>query len=274
MKRFYQLILGLFYAGSLIQAQGIHGVIGADAWMQGGGSTTLSNVYAVLNNPAQMSYLNKWQAGLFSEQRFNRKELTLANFSIAVPNKIIAVGLAVNCFGFQDFNQQRIALSASKKLAETFSLGVQLNYVATNIKEYGNAATLVLGLGVAYHPIKKVQLGLMVFNPSQQQLSANVSDIVPAFARLGVKYQVNDKVYVTGEADQQLDKKVVFRGGLRYEVHKRVAFAIGTASQPTLFTFGTSILAGNVSIDAAATVHQTFGFTPQLGLRAPIQSKQ
>lgn len=274
MKRFYQLILGLCYAGSLIHAQGIHGVIGADAWMQGGSSATLSNAYAVLNNPAQISYLKKWQVGLYSEQRFNRKELTLANFSLAVPNKVIDVGLAVNYFGFQDFNQQRIAFSASKKLAETFSLGVQLNYVATNIKEYGNARALVLGAGVSYQPIKKVQLGLTVFNPSQQQLSNNVSDIIPAFARLGVKYQVNDKVYITGEADQQLEKKTVFRGGLRYEAHKRVALAIGASNQPTLFTFGTSILVGNLSIDAAATVHQTFGFTPQLGLRLPLQPKQ
>ncbi|TAE85709.1 MAG: hypothetical protein EAY81_06235 [Bacteroidetes bacterium] len=274
MKQIYWIISGVFWAMGQINAQGIHGVIGAEAWMQGGVSSTLSNVYAVVNNPSQISYLKKWQAGVYSEQRFNRKELTLANFSIAFPNKVIDVGLAVNYFGFQDFNQQRVALSAAKKLAETFSLGVQLNYVATNIKEYGTAGALVLGAGVTYQPVKKIEVALTIFNPSQQQLSNQVSDIIPAFARLGVKYIVSNKVYTTFEVDQQLEQKTVFRGGIRYDLHKRVAVAIGVANQPTLFTFGTSMLAGNLSIEAAATIHQTFGFTPQLGLRLPIQHKQ
>lgn len=274
MKRFSLMPMLIFFTCNLLNAQGIHGVIGAEAWMQGGVSSTLSNAYAVVNNPAQLSYLKKWQVGINNEQRFNRKELMLANFSVAMPNKVIDVGIAANYFGFQDFNQQRIVISGSKKLAETFSLGVQLNYVATNIKEYGNAGALVFGAGVAYQPLKKIEVGFTIFNPNQQQLSNNVTDIIPAFARLGVRYLVSNKVYVTAEADQQLEQKTIFRGGLRYELHKRIAVAIGASNQPILFTFGTSILAGNISIEAAATIHQTFGFTPQIGLRAPIQSNK
>ena len=270
MKRFYtwMLICGCF---TNTFAQGIHGVIGADAWMQGGNSVNLNSVFAISNNPAQLSYLKKWQAGIYSRQQLGLKELNLARVAVAVPHKIVNVGIAANYFGFDNYNQQRLTIAASKKLAQTFSLGVQLNYVGTQIKEYGSAGALVLGVGFNYEPTNKLQMGCFLYNPNQQKVSAHINHKVPAYARLGLLYKVNSKVNLLTEAEQELEQKTRYRFGVNYAVHPKFGFAVGASSQPMLYSFGTTFNAAGVVFDVAASVHQTLGVIPQVGLKCPIQ---
>lgn len=254
-------------------SQGINGVFGAESGMVGGCNALLSNAFSVVNNPATISDLKKWQAGVFGEKRFGQKELGTSNFSIAVPNKWVDFGAAVNLYGFDKFNQQRFVLAASKKLAPTFSLGVQLNYLNTAVSEYGNAGAWVLGAGVYYQPVSKIKVAFMIFNPNQQQLSNKVSDKVPTYARFGVSYQVNEKVDVLAETEQALEQKTIFRSGIKYHVNKRISFAVGASSQPVLFTFGTTVKTNKVAIDFAAQVHQILGVIPQFSLRLPIATQ-
>lgn len=275
MNRFNTpLIMVGFCVAVSLSGQTIHGIIGADAQMQGGVSSTLNNCFSVINNPSQISWLKSWQAGIYHEQRFAKRELALSNASVVLPNKIIDLGLGMNYYGFNDFNQQRFAVSASKKLAHTFSLGVQLNYVLTNITDYGATGALVLGAGVSYQPTSRLMLGFLVYNPNQQKFSDNVTDKIPSYAKFGVQYKVNEKVYVLAEADQQTEKNTALRGGIRYEPHKRISFAIGASVQPVIFSFGSSVKVANITIDMAAGVHPVLGITPQLSMRFPSASTQ
>lgn len=270
MKRIIILINITFFAINCAFSQGINGVLGAESGMLGGCNVLLSNAFSVVNNPAALSDLKKWQAGVFGEKRFGQKELGTSNFSIAVPNKWVDFGAAVNLYGFDKFNQQRFVLSAAKKLAPTFSLGVQLNYLNTSIGEYGNSGAWVLGAGVFYQPVSKIRVAFMLFNPNQQQLSNKVSDKVPTYARFGLSYKVNEKVDVLAEVEQALEQKITYRSGIKYHVNKRISFAVGASSQPVLLTFGTSIQAKKLAIDFAAQVHQVLGVIPQFSLRLPI----
>ena len=270
MKRIIILINITFFAINCAFSQGINGVLGAESGMLGGCNVLLSNVFSVVNNPAAVSDLKKWQAGVFGEKRFGQKELGTSNFTIAVTNKWVDFGAAVNLYGFDKFNQQRFVLSAAKKLAPTFSLGVQINYLNTSIGEYGNSGALVLGAGVYYQPVSKMRVAFMLFNPNQQQLGNKVSDKVPTYARFGLSYRVNEKVDVLAEAEQALEQKITFRSGIKYRVNKRITFAVGASSQPVLLTFGSSIQANNLAIDFAAQVHQILGVIPQFSLRLPI----
>ena len=273
MKRIIILINITFFTINFAYSQGINGVFGAESGMLGGCNTLLSNAFSVVNNPAVVSDLKKWQAGVFGEKRFGQKELGTSNFSIAVPNKWVDFGAAVSLYGFDKFNQQRFVLSAAKKLAPTLALGVQLNYLNTSIGEYGNSGAWVLGAGIVYQPISKIKVAFMLFNPNQQQLSNKVSDNVPTYARFGLSYKVNEKVDVLVESEQGLEQKTIFRSGIKYHLNKRIAFGIGASSQPVLITFGATIQANKLAIDLAAQVHQVLGIIPQFSLRLPIAAQ-
>lgn len=254
----------------LVNAQQIHGVVGADVAMLGGASVTASGVFSVLNNPAQVSSVTQWQGGIYSTQRFGQKELTLSNVSFILPTKAVNFGFGINHYGFSTFNQQRFVVSVGKKLSETVALGVQLNYAQTTIVDYGNAGAIVLGMGITYKPITKLQLGFMVYNPTQQKMSNLVSDKIPSYARLGVNYQVNEKVHVLAETEQQLTQKTILRAGIRYQLNPKFILGMGVSTQPVCFTFGATVKANKLAIDLAAGVHQVLGVLPQVSLRLPI----
>ena len=112
MRKFLALAYITLCALNSAYSQGINGVIGAESGMVGGCNALLSNAFSVVNNPAAISDLKKWQTGVFGEKRFGQKELGTSNFSIAVPNKWVDFGAAVNLFGFDKFNQQRFVLAA------------------------------------------------------------------------------------------------------------------------------------------------------------------
>lgn len=262
------ILAGLCIAVGL-RAQNIHGITGADAQMQGGISTTLNNCFSAINNPSQMSWLKSWQSGLYHEQRFAKRELSLSGIGVVVPTRIIDLGLGMNHYGFSDFNQQRFTFSTSKKLAQTLSLGIQINYVFTTIDHYGSTGALLFGAGASYQPTGKIMLAFVAYNPNQQSYSANVSDKIPSYARLGIQYKVNDRVYVLAEADQQTEQNTTFRGGVKYEPHQRITFAIGVSSQPIVFNFGSSFKLADLVIDLGAGVHPVLGVTPQISLRFP-----
>lgn len=257
----------------LVNAQVSGGVIGADAGMLAGISTNQQSAYSAVNNPALMPLLTKWQCGIYSEQRFGLKELSLSNISVVVPTKSVHFGAAINYFGFSNYNQQRFVLNAAKKLSESFSLGVQLNYQLTNIVDYGNAGAWVAGAGFMYKPTQQITVSGFVFNPTQQKLSLAVSDKIPSVFRLGVAYQVNSKVDVLAEGEQQLEQKINVRAGVKYQLHPRVGFGVGFNSNPVAVHFGTSLKFNQLMIDAAAGVHQVLGVIPQIGIRFPIKNK-
>lgn len=267
------LISGALCAAVCTRAQTIHGVAGASARMQGDIGSVSADAFSSTNNPAQLSWLARWQAGAYAEQRFLLKELTLSGVSFGIPSRFIDLGAAMNHYGFSDFSQQRFTLSASRKLAPAFSLGVQLNYLRTAVREYGAGGAFVLAAGVSFRPAERIGLAFMLYNPNQQQLSDKVADPVPAYARLGIGYKVNEKVQVSAEAEQQTMQRTRFHAGVRYEPAEKLALAIGVSGDPVLFSFGTSVKAAGLIMDMGAGIHPVLGVIPMASLRFPASNR-
>jgi hypothetical protein len=252
-------------------AQLITGPVGAEQWMLGGNSAAVANVWGTTNNAATITQINKFQVGVYSEQRFAESKLQLSNVSIVQPFKYVHVGLAVNHFGYSVYNQQRICLSVAKKLSNTFSLGVQLNYVSTFIQDYGTAGNPTLGLGLYAKPLPKLALAFVVFNPTQETYGKNTQEKIPAYARLGCGYILSEKLRLNIEADQQLNQELIWRAGVYYKIHDVLHLAIGAATKPTYYTFGTALVLKKVKVDIAMSLHEALGLTPHVGLSLPIQ---
>lgn len=270
---FKEIIITLHVLSSVVftaYTQNVINAVGASQWMIGGSSAAHIDVYSTINNAGAIAETNGIQAGIYSEQRFVESKLRLSNASLVVPTRFLTVGLGVNYFGYQAFNQQRIALSGAKKLSETISLGVQLNYIATNIEGYGNAGNIAFGLGLFIKPVTNLRLGFSLFNPTQNRYGEFAQEKMPTYAKLGLAYDVSEKVTLHSEADQTLDQRIILRGGVLYKIHPKFHLAIGGANNPATYTFGTSLYLKAFKLDLATSIHHVLGVTPHLGVSLPI----
>jgi hypothetical protein len=260
-------------ASFFVNAQGIIGPTGAKAWMLGGSSAASGDVWSAANNPGAVTQVKNLQAGLYTEQRFNESNLRLTNLSVVVPTKYVHIAGTINYYGYSAFNQQRLGLSVSKKLNAIFSLGIQLNYVSTFIEGYGQAGNTALGGGVYIKPLSKLSLGFTIFNPTQNTYGKYTTDKIPSYGRLGCAYDVSDKITLNMETDQRLDNRLIWRGGVYYKIHESFHLAMGAATNPVYYTFGTSLHMKKIKLDIASSFHEVLGFTPHIGVSLPVAKK-
>jgi hypothetical protein len=263
-------MLIMFHGCKAMNAQGIMGTVGAVSWSAGGTSVCESNAWSVFNNPAALAFTQKYSLGINSDQRFGQSELRTSSIAGSYQNKWFTAGAGINHFGYSLFNQQRLNLSIAKKLNENFALGVSLDYVATNILEYGNAGNVVPAVGILYKPLKTLSLGLMVFNPTFRKYPELLVNPIPTFARIGLKYEVSPKVHSILEMEQQIERPASWRAGLRYKLREEVHLSIGMATQPVYYTAGAGFKLKKMQFNFAGAFHEVMGFTPNIGCMYPI----
>jgi hypothetical protein len=264
MKIFCLIICFAF--SNIAFAQPIFEPIGAKAWGLGGSATAENNVFSNANNTATSTELKSFQLGIYNQNRFGLKQLNSINTSVIIPNKWMHIGASICHFGYEKFNQQNMSIGIAKKLNANFSLGITLNYVAINIAEQENTGAFLGSFSAFYKANKKLQFGLLIFNPTQNKYNINSYGNLPTLGRFGFKYLLNKNVYLIADANKTLEHDLVIRGGINYAFHPNFELSLGYANNPNLITFGFSTKLKQFDIQFASSYHQTLGLTPHLGL--------
>ncbi|MFY7732306.1 MAG: hypothetical protein ACOVSR_02400 [Bacteroidia bacterium] len=265
MKSILKIVL-LIIAFQKVNAQIVHDPIGARSWSLGGSNAAESNVFSVINNMASSAELKNYQLGIYNQTRFGVKELNLINSSFLLPTKFIHLGLGINHYGYEKYNQQNFSFGIAKKLNNNFNLGVTINYLTINIAEQENTGALTGSLSVFYKINKNLQLGVLLFNPTQSNYHINTYGKVNTFGRIGVKYQVNKSVYLIGDLDKTLEQETILRGGINYSFHPNFDLSLGYANNPNYLTLGFNAKVKKMDLAFAASMHEILGFTPHIGL--------
>lgn len=263
-------ILGIIHNFGALSAQGILGPVGAVAWSAGGISLCESNAWSVFNNPASLAFTKKYTLGINSDQRFSESKLRTSSIAGSFQNKWFTAGLGINYFGYSLFNQQRLNMSFARQLNNNFALGVSLDYIATNVLEYGHAGAIVPAVGILYKPLKELSLGVQIYNPTFIKYSFLLVNPIPTFARMGLKYEVSSKVNTILEVDQQVTMPLIWRAGLLYKMRDEVHFSIGVSTQPIYYTSGVGLKLKKMQFNFAGAFHEVMGFTPNIGCLYPI----
>lgn len=242
---------------------------GAYSWMAGGACATARSVFAIANNPAAMPNDVGWQFTAGHAQPFLESKLQQSFVLAQAPFKKVQIGGGFCYNGFALYNQQRWILSVAKLLTPKWRLGVQANYAVLAIEGYGAAHALVPAIGTWYAPVKELQIGFVLVNPLLSTYTGQSNEPIATHARLGIVYELSDKVQVLAETQPMLGRKTGYCGGMYYKVHPQVQLALGARSYPLSYTFGARIVYRNLRIDMASVVHPVLGVTPHLALTFP-----
>jgi hypothetical protein len=176
------------------------------------------------------------------------------------------LGLSLNHYGYEKYNQQNFSFGIAKKLNNNFNLGVTINYLTINIAEQENTGALTGSLSAFYKINKNLQLGVLMFNPTQSNYHIKTYGKINTFGRIGVKYQVNKSVYLIGDLDKSFEQETILRGGINYAIHSHFDLSLGYANNPNYLTFGFNAKVKQMDIAFAASIHEILGFTPHIGL--------
>jgi hypothetical protein len=269
MKHFL-LSLGIFcfFNATVFAQNGTPQNAGARGAAMGNAALTFTDLNAAYVNQAGLAFLDELSFGVYAENRFLAQGLNSFLFAAAYPNeKIGTFGVTVNYFGYENYNEQKIGLAYARKLSETFSLGVQLDYLGTRIPQYGTAASFTFEVGILAKLTEQFSLAAHVYNPTRTTVAG--LDRLPSLLNLGLAYQPSEKVLLTAELEKDIyDHPLMGKFGCEYRPIHALAVRAGVqaAAEATQMSFGVGLYLQSLRIDLSTAYHQVLGFTPAFGL--------
>ncbi|MDL2261942.1 hypothetical protein LJC11_00370 [Bacteroidales bacterium OttesenSCG-928-I21] len=241
---------------------------GARSTAMGRTGLTLQDTWAVFNNPAAISNLKTMNIGVFYESRFLMKETGYGAIAFTAPLLGGNIGFGATHFGFDLFQQNKIALGYSQKLFKNFSMGLNINYFSTRQSEiYGNFNAMTLEIGLLATPINGLSIATYVFNPFNLSYFEDSDFKLPIAIKLGISYLFSNKLLLAVETGKAINGYIpVFKSGIEYKINQHFAFRGGISLKPIEYTIGVGYNTHGVNIDLAFGYHQILGSTPKISV--------
>jgi hypothetical protein len=231
-----------------------------------GSSITISDHWSCFHNQAALAFAKRPSAGIYAENRYNIKELNSGALAVAIPLKDLgSFGISYYIFNNSSvYNRQKLGLAYAKKLGKTFSVGLQFDLLYTRVSNYKNNLSFCGELGVLYRIHPRFEIGVHVFNLTGEKYREYENEQIPTIMKIGAGWHVSDNTLIIAEIENNTYSKLTVRGGLEYEITKKLAFQLGMRSNPWLNSFGFSYQSKNIRINIAMEYHQLLGISPGL----------
>lgn len=277
MKRIFFTLLFTLLSCSVIFAAHDPVSRGAKAAAMGGASVANVDFWGVFNNPAVNAYIRDISAGAYFENRYLLKELSYRGLGVVLPvAQNDAFALNVQQFGYAQYLESKVGLAYSKKFGESFSAGLQFDYLNTFIGEgIGNKHSFTFEFGLFSRFNKKLSLGFMAFNPARMKLSDynGYNDYIPVILKLGARYEFSERISAISEVEKDIYRDFVMRFGLDYKLTDFLYVRGGLSTGVVAYSFGVGLDYNNIKFDISTSVHQILGPSPQISLMYSFNKK-
>ena len=245
-----------------IEAKTIIPVARADIWSPFGNAATLANVDNI-------------EAAVLCQNRFAVKELSTKAAQLAVPNKLLNVGLAISSFGYSAYNENIAGISFARKFSDKLMLATQFNYYFVHFsKTEGTKGKLIPQIGILTQPIEKLHIGFQVFNPVQTNLETSIlTKRIPSVFSLGGSYQFSEKLIWGIQLDKEIqtDPQAAIEIEYRFFDYIWIKSGCVVRNETILPAMGFGLQLFDFQLDTNFKYHTVLGITSNVALSFKIK---
>ena len=234
----------------------------------GSNLSLIPGVYGALCNPGTIANTDENYAVLATtEQRFFLGSLN--STSLATIKKIGEydyLGLSLGSFGIDEFKEQRLTLSYSKKIAENVSIGSTASYYTKSIEEYGSESDFDLNIGFMSKIKDDLELGAALYNIFSNENKGYLRENTEMVA--GLRYLLSDKVKWLLEIRSDFKGYNVFSTGLSYQVVDQFNLQLGMNTLDSGISIGLSYsISSSLEMNASSRSNLNLGISPGLSIK-------
>jgi len=188
--------------------------VGARSAGIGNSSVALADVWSLHHNQAGLANLKYLEAGIYVNRNNLLSEASQISFAGALPTKYGVFGLTFQQYGFKLYNESKVGFAYSKAFGPNFRAGLMANYLQTAIGEnYGKSGSFCVEGGVQGQLVKNLWIGAHIYNINRAKASNFFGEKIPTITRIGLLYQVSEKVFASAEVEKGLVNSAMFKGG-------------------------------------------------------------
>lgn len=245
----------------------LSGITGGRSSAMGNCSVSLNDFWSIQNNPAGMADYRFLGVGFSYENRFFMKELSIYNAAFVMPVNIGTFGLSISRFGFEYFNENKLALAYARAFSPYLKMGLKLDYLLFNFSDdYEKRRTATFELGIQSDITSDLRVGVYIFNPINIKLKTIHNERVPVIFRFGLSYNVTKDFMMTSEVEYNSESHLDYRFGLEYHTMNEFYIRVGVRTNPATASVGVGYTLNRVVIDVSAHMNQYTGISFQSSL--------
>jgi hypothetical protein len=216
-------------------------------------SRHFQQTFSAMQNPAALAYITA-SAGVNTERRFMLKALSIHTAVVTLPVPPGAFAFNIQQAGYNAYRQQQIGFAYGRQLGNKISIGMQVDYLANTIQQYGSTSTITFELGCLLHITSQLHAGLHVFNPTARKLGDEPLSVIYT---AGLGYEVSTEFIISTAVVQVNDETPVAKVMCEYRIVPQLSLQLGTS--PT--NAAASFTVGSMRIFLSASHHPQLGFT-------------
>lgn len=231
-------------------------------------SVALEDIWSGHHNQAGLGFLENTALGLSYENRFFLRDLALANLAFAHPSKLGTFGFSISHFGFELYHESKFGLNYSRAFTKKFSFGLQFNYQAYYVEEgSGNPSAITFETGFLVKPLKNLNLGFHLFNPTSTFKNSATEESLAAIARLGAQYKLSPQLALNAEVKKSQNVLEYYSLGVECIVAKPLTLRTGIGLQPFKSTVGLGLKLNDFLIDISYAYAQVLANSGNVSLQ-------
>lgn len=213
---------------------------GASSEGLGNCTVTKIDLWGVSNNQAVLPFLKSNEIGLSYSSVVGLKELSIYSLAAVIPNPYFTLGLNYYKYGFDLYNENKIALSLSKSFGKRLGFAMQFDYFLTQFsQDYNNIYTKTIEIASFIKLNDGFDVGFQCFNPIP--IGFNKEDEIPTILRLGLDKVFDNGLYLASEMEKDIDKDILYKFAVEYNYSQYLAFRTGINTENILYSFGLTL---------------------------------
>lgn len=244
------LRLAFFLIPTLAISQDGHFEIGARNHAIAGTSVTISDPWAVFNNPGALGSYEHSSVVVSYQNRFNLEGFHVIGGGAIYHHKLFNLAAKYFKFGDHYYNQQLLGLVIANRF-QMVSLGIGVNVIQTHIESVNTKRVWVGEFGGTAQLTKQLFFGAHLFNFKH-------GTRYPTTMKVGLSFRPEEILKLNLELEKQLEQKSRLKAGLEYAIIERFLLRTGVSLQENddykttvLATFGLGFRPGNFICDYA-----------------------
>jgi hypothetical protein len=259
-----RLLLPFYLIHCLAHGQSIHYSPGSLYTGLGAYSHQFTQSFSFTANQAALGTISGTSAGLYAEQKYGLKELSMYMGTVAIPVNRGGIGIAMQYAGNSDFNESQVGIAYGKNLGK-INVGVQFNYSMMRVAGYGNDGAIGFEVGSQWRISSALITGVHIVNPVGGRFKNQPNEKLAAVYQFGAGYEVSKQLFVSAELTKEEDRPVNVQAGMQYmAVPDRLFIRTGVTTATTSPYAGIGWQWKNCRADVSVRYHPQLGFSPGL----------
>ncbi|MCK5782475.1 MAG: hypothetical protein KAH10_07770 [Flavobacteriales bacterium] len=215
--------------------------------------------WSLIKNPSNLVFTDRTSIGFDVKNNFMIKELSSATLAMIIPIRNTGnISFYFQRFGYEIYNENKIAISYSNRISEYASAGVQLS---DNLQYIRTAETSEINHAISFNINLFAKLNNSIhlathysFEKTYTKESDNIQELSLALSWFPIK-----ELNLLLEATKIRQSDISLRGGIEYSIINKVFARVGVSSTPMNVSLGIGMVFKSISIDISASHNQYLG---------------